>query len=309
MDRAGQASTSDAAVLEAKLAVPYAMGELGAYAQSLELYNDAIGVFERERVSLDESIGAIRSGKLLDGLLERNPGEEEMGWFLDIDRLPPLPHAEHLAPVLARHDFQEAFKNYRDLLLLSKNLQQWRKSWAIYGDMLTTRRQALAEACRKCAGGERRRAGRARATPRRPDARADLGRSTLRTCMRSPTRGAEAGAAPGARPRAAGSFGRCPPAADRARALPARSARADLAVDAGVSGASVGGQEADPGAGRRVGRGPRARYALAQAQRESRPIRAVRSPHRPTGLAHSLAATAGRRTDARPAALHPGAWR
>ena len=137
--------TSDAAVLEAKLAVPYAMGELGAYAQSLELYNDAIGVFERERVSLDESIGAIRSGKLLDGLLERNPGEEEMGWFLDIDRLPPLPHAEHLAPVLARHDFQEAFKNYRDLLLLSKNLQQWEEKLGIYGDMLTTRRQAFAE--------------------------------------------------------------------------------------------------------------------------------------------------------------------
>jgi len=135
--------TADAAVLEAKLAVPYAMSELGAYAQSLELYNDAIGVFERERVRLDESIAAIRAGKLVEGLLERNPGEE-MGWFWSIDRLPALPHPQHLTAVLAQHDFQEAFKNYRDLLFLSKNLQQWQDNLGIYADMLANRAQAYA---------------------------------------------------------------------------------------------------------------------------------------------------------------------
>jgi hypothetical protein len=138
-------NTADAAVLEAKLAVPYAMGELGAYSQSLQLYSDAIGVFERERDSLDESIYAIHSGKLLQGLLERNPGEDEMGWFRNIDRLPELPHPEHLTPVLARHDFQEAFKNYRDLLFLTKNLREWQDKLGIYDDMLTNRRQAFAE--------------------------------------------------------------------------------------------------------------------------------------------------------------------
>jgi tetratricopeptide repeat protein len=138
-------STTDAAVLEAKLAVPYAMGEIGAYSQSLELYNDAISVFERERANLDESIAAIHAGKLLQGLLERNAGEEEMGWFWNIDRLPKLPHAEHLIPVLARHDFQEAFKNYRDLLFLSKNLHEWQDKLGVYNDMLANRRQAFAE--------------------------------------------------------------------------------------------------------------------------------------------------------------------
>jgi hypothetical protein len=138
-------STTDAAVLEAKLAVPYAMGEIGAYAQSLELYNDAISVFDRERVSLDESIAAIHAGKLLAGLLERNAGEDEMGWFWNIDRLPQVPHPEHLTPVLARHDFQEAFKNYRDLLYLSRNLQQWQDKLGVYSDMLANRRQAFAE--------------------------------------------------------------------------------------------------------------------------------------------------------------------
>jgi hypothetical protein len=138
-------NTADAAVLEAKLAVPYAMGELGAYSKSLELYSDAIAVFDRERASLDESIYAIHSGKLLKGLLERNPGQDEMGWFRNIDRLPELPHPEHLTPVLARHDFQEAFKNYRDLLFLTKNLGEWQDKLAIYDDMLNNRRQAFAE--------------------------------------------------------------------------------------------------------------------------------------------------------------------
>ena len=73
-------------------------------------YNDAIGAFERETRHLDESIAAIRAGKLLDGLLERNPGDE-MGWFWNIRQLPEMPHAGHLTQVLAQHEFQEAFKN------------------------------------------------------------------------------------------------------------------------------------------------------------------------------------------------------
>jgi DNA repair ATPase RecN len=111
----------------------------------LELYSDAIALFDRERAKLDESIAAIHSGKLLAGLLERNAGEDEMGWFRNIDRLPEIPHPEHLTPVLARHDFQEAFKNYRDLLFLSGNLRQWQDKLGIYDDMLTNRRQAFAE--------------------------------------------------------------------------------------------------------------------------------------------------------------------
>jgi hypothetical protein len=135
--------SGDAAVLEARIAVAYAYGELGAYGQALERYQDAIGAFEREHVALDESIGAIRKGKLLDGLLEKNPGEE-MGWFWNIQELPEMPHASHLNQVLAQHEFQEAFKNWRDLRFLSKNLQGWADTLGIYHDMLGNRRQAYA---------------------------------------------------------------------------------------------------------------------------------------------------------------------
>lgn len=135
---------SDSAVLEARIAVPYAFGELGAYGQALERYNDAIAAFERESAALDESIQAIRTGALLTGLMEKNPGEE-MGWFWNIRELPQMPHGGHLAQVFAQHEFQEAFKNFRDLQFLAKNLADWQDSLGVYGDMLDNRRNAYKE--------------------------------------------------------------------------------------------------------------------------------------------------------------------
>lgn len=135
---------SDSAVLEARIAVPYAFGELGAYGQALARYNDAIAAFERESAALDESIQAIRTGALLTGLMEKNPGEE-MGWFWNIRELPQMPHGGHLAQVFAQHEFQEAFKNFRDLQFLAKNLADWQDSLGVYGDMLDNRRNAYKE--------------------------------------------------------------------------------------------------------------------------------------------------------------------
>jgi hypothetical protein len=139
-----QRDSSDAAVLEARIAVPYAYSELGAYGQSLAQYNEAIAGFERESKNLDESIAAIRAGKLVGGLLEKNPGDQ-MGWFWNITELPEMPHAGHLAPVLAQHEFQEAFKNYRDLRFLSTNLSEWQDKLGVFGDMLANRSKAFAE--------------------------------------------------------------------------------------------------------------------------------------------------------------------
>jgi len=137
-------SVSDAAVLEAKIALPYAYAELGAYGQSLEGYQNAVTQFDSEQGALDESIAAIRSGKLVDGLNAKNPGEE-MGWFWSLTELPEMPHAGHLTQVLAQHEFQEAFKNYRDLLFLGRNLAQWRDNLGAYRDMLAERKAAFTQ--------------------------------------------------------------------------------------------------------------------------------------------------------------------
>jgi hypothetical protein len=135
---------NDSAALEARIALPYAYAELGAFGQSLQRYNEAIALFDREATSLDESMGAIRAGKLVDALLARNPGDE-MGWFWNIRQLPDMPHGSHLAHVLAQHEFQEAFKNFRDLQFLSRNLRQWQDSLGVFGDMLGNRRAAFTE--------------------------------------------------------------------------------------------------------------------------------------------------------------------
>jgi hypothetical protein len=47
--------------------------------------------------------------------------------------------------VLAQHEFQEAFKNYRDLRFLAKNLDDWKDKLGIFDAMLATRRKAFAE--------------------------------------------------------------------------------------------------------------------------------------------------------------------
>ncbi|MCC7288326.1 MAG: hypothetical protein IT503_19285, partial [Burkholderiaceae bacterium] len=135
---------SDAAVLEARIAVAFAYGEVGADGRALDRYQQALAAFERENTALDESIAAIRAGKLVEGLLEKNPGDE-MGWFWNIGELPDLPHAGHLTQVLARHEFQEAFKNWRDLRYLDKNLHGWADALGVYKEMLANRRQAYAD--------------------------------------------------------------------------------------------------------------------------------------------------------------------
>lgn len=143
MELAGRES-DDAAVLEARIAVPHAQAELGAFGLALQGYQDAIAAYEREHVALDESIAAIRAGKLVEGLMSLNPGVE-MGWFWQLRELPQMPHGRHLARVLARHEFQEAFKNYRDLQFLAHQLAQWRDKLAAFRDILEHRQQAFAD--------------------------------------------------------------------------------------------------------------------------------------------------------------------
>jgi hypothetical protein len=145
---------ADAAVLEAKIAVPYAYAELGAYGQSLEGYQQAVTAFDDEHRALDESIAAIRRGTLVQALDARNPGAE-MGWFWTLATLPEMPHAGHLTPVLAQHAFQESFKNWRDLRFLGTNLAQWRDSLVAFRDMLAERKKAYEQRLPTTTSGEK----------------------------------------------------------------------------------------------------------------------------------------------------------
>lgn len=134
----------DAAVQESLLAVPFAYGKLGAYRQSLEGYELALTAYTQETSRLDAAITAIREGKLVTSILVANPADEA-GWFWRMQNPPDVPEARYLTQLLASHDFQEAFKNYRDLRFLQSNLETWLQQMQIYRDMVANRRLAYAE--------------------------------------------------------------------------------------------------------------------------------------------------------------------
>jgi hypothetical protein len=135
---------SDPAAVEAQLAVPFALAEIGASSQAVERYNVALAAFDEERRALDESIAAIRAGRLVASLLERNP-DSGLGWAGGVEQFPSMPYAGHLAPVLALHEFQESFKNLQDIVFLGQNLGQWQGKLEVYTDLLARRSQLLAE--------------------------------------------------------------------------------------------------------------------------------------------------------------------
>ncbi len=134
---------SDGSVQEAMLAVPYALSELRDYARAADLYQQAVTAFEGELARLDEAIGAIGAGRLVNALRE-TAGQQGMGWFWELDRLPELPETGYLARLMADHGFQETLKNFRDLIYLQRNLLHWRESVAAYDDMLGARRARYA---------------------------------------------------------------------------------------------------------------------------------------------------------------------
>ncbi|MBI5717958.1 MAG: hypothetical protein HZC37_09765 [Burkholderiales bacterium] len=138
---------SDPASVEAHIAVPFALAEAGASGAALQGYQKAVLAFEGERTALEQSITAIRGGTFVAAMLDSNP-RAGMGWYGGLDRLPSLqrmPHAGHLAPMMAGHEFQEAFKNLHDLVFVGRNLEGWQGKLVTFQDMLANRRQAFAE--------------------------------------------------------------------------------------------------------------------------------------------------------------------
>jgi len=134
----------DAAVQESYLAVPFAFGKLDAAAQSAEYYEQAVTSFDAEGVKLDDAIGRIKSGNMLDTLLG-NDKDSQYGWFWQLRTLPDAPESRYLYAVLAGHDFQEGLKNYRDLSYLGHTLERWADSMEAFGNMIDTREKAYAE--------------------------------------------------------------------------------------------------------------------------------------------------------------------
>jgi tetratricopeptide (TPR) repeat protein len=134
-------SLLDSAVQEAFLTVPYAYSQLSATGQAAEYYNSAIGSFDAEIKRIDDSIDMIRSGKMLDRLLDDDK-KDTLTWYWQLTSVPDVPESRYLYALLASNEFQEGLKNYRELNFMSRNLDNWRDDVSAFDNMLDTRKEA-----------------------------------------------------------------------------------------------------------------------------------------------------------------------
>jgi hypothetical protein len=132
--------TTDAAVQEALLALPYAYSKLDVYGRAAVLYGQAVETFGQELDKVDASIRSIREGKFLDALV-REEIRLDKDWVIRLRSLPETPETYYLATLMASHDFQTALQNYLDLEDLRKKLVGWQRSFDAFEDIIEHRRR------------------------------------------------------------------------------------------------------------------------------------------------------------------------
>ncbi len=125
----------DPAVQEAFVAVPQALGSLGAHRQSLQYYLRAAELLEETRLRLDKAENAILSGRMVETLIARDL-DSEAGWTWEVRDLPNAPETYYLYPLIASTHFQEALKNYRDLRFLARRSDSWLRAISAFGSRL-----------------------------------------------------------------------------------------------------------------------------------------------------------------------------
>lgn len=139
---------TDPAVFEAMLARGNALERLRAFPQAMQSYSNAIVVFEQELSALNDTVEAVKKGRLWADLLSQ-VSRNEMGWFWEAELLPDTPEARYLPMVMAEHGFHEAIKNLRDLWFLDRNLARWVNEVPALEDMLALRRATYEEQLNK----------------------------------------------------------------------------------------------------------------------------------------------------------------
>ncbi len=129
---------TDAAVQEAKLALPYAYSRLNVHGRAAVLYGKALDTFGRELNKLDASMGSIENGSFLEALV-REEIHQDKDWVVRMRSLPETPETFYLVELLASHDFQTALQNYLDLEDLRKKLATWQASFDAFDSVIAAR--------------------------------------------------------------------------------------------------------------------------------------------------------------------------
>jgi hypothetical protein len=130
-------NTSEAAVLEVQLAIPYALAQLEAEQQSLQGYRDAIARFNDAIGALDNVINQIEQGNFPNTLLESSNTQAPSPELLSLKAQLPV--------LLSKNEFIERLQDFRDLRQLERNLHQWQEKITTYREMLAVQLAAYAE--------------------------------------------------------------------------------------------------------------------------------------------------------------------
>ncbi|HWU69380.1 MAG TPA: hypothetical protein VN046_10905 [Stenotrophobium sp.] len=116
----------DPAVQEGWLAIPYALDNLGAHTEALQYYEQAIKNLETNRQRAEAAMVSIRQNRMVETIVRRD-SDAESGWEWNLHDLPDAPETYYLQNLIAEHPFQEALKNYRDLRLMTRNIESWKQ--------------------------------------------------------------------------------------------------------------------------------------------------------------------------------------
>ena len=130
----------DTAVQESMLAIPYTLEQIKANNNALGHYQNAVKLYDNELKSIHSVINVVEGGEFIASLKKVLSAEKEDNDF----RLttPPVslatPYIENL---IAKHEFQQAYLNYRDLLFFQKVLNRWTEQFPAYELMLDERQK------------------------------------------------------------------------------------------------------------------------------------------------------------------------
>ena len=126
---------SDPAVQDALMAVPFALGQLEAYKQSLEYYEKAMLSFQSEIEKINIAADAVGGGKMLEGMMQVTRLEKEGDEERKLKRVLDSPEGRYLGTLLVSYEFREALNNYAALRLSLGKLEGWSAALSTYDDV------------------------------------------------------------------------------------------------------------------------------------------------------------------------------
>ncbi len=130
---------TDAAVQEAKLALPFAYSRLQLYGRAALLYGQALDSFGKELEKVDASARSIRAGNFLKALVREEIKQDNL-CVVRLRTLPDTPETFYLTDLMASNDFQAALQNYLDMEDLRRRLIAWQNGFDAFADLMRLRR-------------------------------------------------------------------------------------------------------------------------------------------------------------------------